>query len=178
MVPPGYKGRLAKMLTSAKITWTTYHYISIKKTWYPKLKRFFFIANYILSRVFRGFEQLCSSIWRRVIACGEMPPKVVLEGAKFWSIFGLWAIIFAPDMLESHSRAPKMRILALFPKTSWAKIIAQWVVVQGQVKVAKKVKTPPLSAVPQRTPNRKQKSFFYQFQAEDLLNPWMVWIAL
>jgi len=33
------------------------------------MKRFF-IANYIPSRVFRGFEQLSGSIWRRVIACG------------------------------------------------------------------------------------------------------------
>jgi len=37
---------------------------------------------------------------------------MAFEGAKFWSIFGLWAIIFAPDMLESHSRALKTQILA------------------------------------------------------------------
>ena len=70
-----------------------------------KLKRFFFIANYMPSWVFRVFEQLSSSIWRRVIACGEMAPRVTFEGAKFLSIFGLWAIIFAPDMLDSQSKA-------------------------------------------------------------------------
>jgi len=42
----------------------------------------------------------------------------------------------------------------------------------------KKAKTPPLAVVPQRTPNRKQKSFFFLFQTEDLLNPRMVWIAI
>jgi len=35
--------------------------------------------------------------------------------------------------------------------------MAQWVVVQGQVKVAEKWKTPPLSAVPPANPNRKRK---------------------
>jgi len=49
---------------------------------HPKLKHFF-VANYIPSRVFRGFEQLSSSIWRRVTACGEMSPKVTFEGANF-----------------------------------------------------------------------------------------------
>jgi len=53
------------------------------------LKSFFFIANYIHSRVFRGFEQLSSSISRRVIAWEEMHLRVAFEGAKFWSIFGL-----------------------------------------------------------------------------------------
>ena len=31
-----------------------------------------------------------------------MPPRVTFEGATFWSIFGLWAIIFAPYMLEQR----------------------------------------------------------------------------
>jgi len=105
------KGGRAKCWCQQKITWTSYHYISIKKTWHPKLKGFF-IANYIPSRVYGGFEQLSSSSWRRVIAWGEMPPRVVFEGAKFWSILSLSGIIFAPDMLESHSRALKTRILA------------------------------------------------------------------
>jgi len=34
----------------------SYHYLNIKKNKHPKLKRFFFVANHILSRVFRGFE--------------------------------------------------------------------------------------------------------------------------
>jgi len=71
---------------------------ALKKTSHPKLKRFFLIANYIPSRVFIGFKQLSSSIWRRVIVWGEMPLRVAFEGAKFWSIF-------APDMLESQSKA-------------------------------------------------------------------------
>jgi len=42
----------------------------------------------------------------------------------------------------------------------------------------KKAKTPPLAAFPQRTRNRKRNAFFFRFRVEDLLNPWMVWIAL
>jgi len=61
--------------------------MSIKKNRLPKLKRFFFIASYIPSRVFRGFEQLSSSIWQWVIACGKLPLRVTFEGAKFWSIY-------------------------------------------------------------------------------------------
>jgi len=38
----------------------------------------------------------------------------------------------------------------------------------------KKSKTPPLAA----NPKPKTKIVFFQFQAEDLLNPRMVWIAL
>jgi len=41
--------------------------------------------------------------------------------------------------------------------------MAQWIGVQGQVKVAKKVKTPPFAAVPHRTPNQKRKPFFFRF---------------
>jgi len=36
---------------------------------------------------------------------GGNPPRVAFEGAKFWSIFGLRAIIFAPDMLANQSSA-------------------------------------------------------------------------
>ena len=56
--------------------------------------------------------------------------------------------------------------------------MAPLVLVQGQVKVAKKAKTPHLQRSPQRTSNRKRKAFFFRFRAEDLLHPWMVWIAL
>jgi len=55
--------------------------------------------------------------------------------------------------------------------------MSQRVVVSGQVKVAKKAKTPPLAAVPPANPKPKTKFFFF-FQAEHLLNPRMVWIAL
>jgi len=123
---------------------------------------FFFIANYIPLRVFRGFEQLYSSIWRRVIAWGEMPPRVVFEWAGFWSIFGFWAIIFAPDMLVNHSRALKTQILAYFSKKSWAKIMAQWVVAQGQVNVVKKSKnTPTCSGPTSESQTENENRFFF-----------------
>ena len=59
--------------------------------------------------------------------------------------------------------------------------MAQWVGDQGQVKVAKKKsKHPHLQRSPRepQTEYRKRKAFFFPFRAEDLLNPWMVWIAL
>ena len=166
------------MLTSVKITWTSYHYISFKKTdilnW-----NVFFIAKCVPSRVFRGFEQLSSSIWRRVIAWGEMPPRVVFEGAGFWSIFGLWAIIFAPNMLESHSKGSTNADFGLVSK----KILSQNNVPMdcgaGPGKGGhKKAKTPPLAAVSPANHKPKTKIDFFRFQAIDLLNPRMVWIVL
>jgi len=48
----------------------------------------------------------------------------------------------------------------------------------GPVKVAQKSKKKTLAAFPPTNPKPKTKTFFFQFQAEDLLNPRMVWIAL
>jgi len=56
------------------------------------------------------------------------------------------------------------RILAWFPNKPWAKILAQWVEVQGQIKVAQIMqKHPHLWRSPQRTPNPKRKIFFINF---------------
>jgi len=41
----------------------------------------------------------------------------------------------------------------------------------------KKAKIPPFAAVPPANPKMKTV-FFFRFQAEDLLNPRMVWITL
>jgi len=65
---------------------------------------FFLLQTTYLHESLEGFERLSSSIWRQLIARDEMPLRVAFEGAKFWSIFGLWAIIFAPDMLECQSK--------------------------------------------------------------------------
>jgi len=57
--------------------------------------------------------------------------------------------------------------------------MAQWVGVQGQVKVAKKSQnTRTCSGLPSEPQTENEKRFFFQFRAEDLPNPWMVWIAL
>ena len=162
------KGGRAKMLPSAKNDMNILSlYKHWKKTWHPKLK-LFFIANYIPSPVFRGFEQLSRSIWLRVIAWSEMPHRVVFDGAKFWSIFGLWAIIFSPDMLESHSRALKTRISAYFPQKSWAKTMTQWVGVQGQVKVAKKRKNTPTCSGPPTEPQTETENSFFSISSRRL----------
>ena len=47
----------------------------------------FFIANYLPLQVFRGFEQLSSSIWRRVVAWGKMPLRGAFVGANFGQFF-------------------------------------------------------------------------------------------
>ena len=51
-------------------------------------------------------------------------------------------------------------------------------VVQGQVKVAKKIKNTPTYSGPPSEPHTEYENHFFRFQAEDLLNPRMVWIAL
>jgi len=57
--------------------------------------------------------------------------------------------------------------------------MARWGGVQGQVKVAKKSQTTPTCGGPPSEPkSENEKRFFFQFQAEDVLNPWMVWTAL
>ena len=37
--------------------------------------------------------------------------------------------------------------------------------------------TPTCGGLPREPQTENEKRFFFQFQAEDLLNPWMVWIA-
>ena len=56
--------------------------------------------------------------------------------------------------------------------------MAQWVGFQGQVKVAKKSKNTPTCSGPPSEPQTENENRFFRFQAEDLLNPRMVWIAL
>jgi len=56
--------------------------------------------------------------------------------------------------------------------------MGQWVGAQGRPKVAKISKTFPHCDVTSRIPPTKTKNFFFRFQLEDLLNPWMVWIVL
>ena len=56
--------------------------------------------------------------------------------------------------------------------------MGQWVGEQGRPKVAKISKTfPHCDVTSKNLPTENEKRFFL-FQLEDLLNPWMVWIAL
>ena len=52
--------------------------------------------------------------------------------------------------------------------------MAQWVGVQGQLKVAKKSKNTPTCNRPPSEPQTKRENRFFRFQTEDLLNPRMV----
>ena len=55
--------------------------------------------------------------------------------------------------------------------------MAQSVGAQVRLKVAKISKHALIVTSPTETPHRKHKTFLFRFQVEDLLNPWMVWIA-
>jgi len=91
-----------------------------------KIRMLFFAANVMTSRVFRGFERLSSSFWRLVMTSysqGWNSPRLAFVGAKFWPLFGFWAIILDPDMLASQSRALKTRFRVSNPKKHWAKKI-------------------------------------------------------
>jgi len=55
--------------------------------------------------------------------------------------------------------------------------MGQWVGAQGRPKVSKISKACPNCDVTTRNPLENEKRFF-RFQAEDLLNSWMVWITL
>ena len=55
--------------------------------------------------------------------------------------------------------------------------MGQWVGVQGRPKVAKISKTCPHCDVTSRKPQTENEKRFFRFQVEDLLNPWMIWIA-
>jgi len=83
-----------------------------KKQKTSKSKIYFFIANYKTFPIFRGFEQLSSSIgWRVTAWCGIFP-RLAFVGLEFLPIIGFWAIILVPDMLTSQSRALKTRMIA------------------------------------------------------------------
>jgi len=89
-------------------------------------------------------------------------------------MFGFELIILSPDTLESHSRALKTRITALFPTKACAKKLAHWIGAQGQIKLAKKLREHALILTsPPENPKPKTKIFF-QSQLEDLLNPQML----
>ena len=79
MAPAGLKGRSGKNADISKNNINILSSYKLEKK--PDILNFtfFFIANYIPSRVFRGFKQLSSSIWRRVIAREGMPLRVAFE---------------------------------------------------------------------------------------------------
>ena len=82
MAPEGLKGSKAK---NADVSKNNINVLSLYKHWKKTdiLNWNVFFANYILSRVFRGSEELSSSIWRRFIAWGELHPRVAFEGENF-----------------------------------------------------------------------------------------------
>jgi len=171
MAPAGLKGSKAKNVDVSKNNINILSLYKHEKNRHPTLKHFF-IADYILLRVFRGFEQLFNSIWGWIVAWGEMHPRVAFEGAKFLSIFGLWAIVLCPDMLGSESMALKTRIRVKIPTKHWVQKMSHWFGDQGQKKMAKITqKHPYFWRSPQKSLNPKRKMFFFLSAVQDLLNP-------
>jgi len=66
----------------------------------PKLKAFLLILNYKTFRVFKGFEELSSSIGWQVVTFSQNDQGYLLWDLNLYPIFGLCAIISAPDKLE------------------------------------------------------------------------------
>jgi len=89
------------MTSSKKNTKPTPILTSSTKHPKAKTKIKLFILNYKTFWVFRGFEQLSSSISWRVVAFSQNDQGYLLWDLNLYPIFGLWAIILAPDMLES-----------------------------------------------------------------------------
>ena len=105
-----------------------------QKTRTPNTEYLFFIANYMTSRVFREFERLSSSFWRRVMVSYSQrwnSPQISVFGSKILSIFCFWAIILDPDMPASQSRAPKTRFQV--KKTLSEKFALVWSLGPGKV---------------------------------------------
>jgi len=85
---------LGGLITSSKYIEICINILSLcihqQKTRNPKSECFFFIANYMTSQVFRGFEQLSSSFRRRVMASysqGWNSPQISICGSKILTIF-------------------------------------------------------------------------------------------
>ena len=120
MVPPGYKGRLAKMLTSAKITWTSYHYISIKKTWYPKLKRFFLLQTTYLHESLEGLNSPLAQSDGDLLP-GEKCPQSGFWGSKILINFWFMSHIFRSRYARKSFKGSKDADIGLVSK----KILSQ-----------------------------------------------------
>jgi len=67
------------------------------------------------TRPFPSLEGLNSSLAQSagwVMAMGIIYPESAFVGVEYLLIFVFWTMIFAPDMLESQSRALKTRMIA------------------------------------------------------------------
>jgi len=83
--------------------------------------------------------ELSRVIASSVAASGRLMHFLILEVK-----WGFWAITLVPDLLEGQSRVLSIDAGDQFPKKVWAKILAHWIGVQGQSKLVKNPKTPPL----------------------------------
>jgi len=99
-----------------------------------------------------------------------MPPRVTFEEAKFWSIFGLWAIIFPLNMLEVNQRLCRCGFWPSFQLNFESKKRPIGTAPRARQRWPKQHKNTLLVTLPPEKLKPKMKNFFFQFWRQDLLN--------
>jgi len=89
------------------------------------------------------------------MAFSQISPGLPFVGLEINPIFGFSAIVLAPDMLASKSKALKTQMIAQIKKNLSQKM-ACWVGAQGHVKLAKNTKTCPHCDI---TYKKKKKTY-------------------
>ena len=136
------------------------------------MKSLVFSLNYKSSPIQKGFEQLSSSICWGLMAIQKrvvLHPRLGLVGAEIFTNFCFFVHNFGYKYARKPFKGSKDAEFGLVSKKTWAKIMGQWVGVQGKVKAAKKKqKHPHLWRSPKRTPNRKRKTFLFSISSRRL----------
>jgi len=99
----------------------------------------FFIANYMTLQVFRGFERLFSSFWRRVMASfsqGWNSPQISVCGSKMLTIFWFLSHNFRSRYANKSIKGSKDSFSSQESKKTLSEKISRWPGAQGQAKLA------------------------------------------
>jgi len=146
-----------------------------------KAKSPVFSLNYKSFHIQSGFEQLSSSICWRVMATwksGVFHPRLGFVGAEIFTKFSFFVHNFGYRYARKSFKGSKDADFGLVSKT----ILSQnngsmgWGPEPG--KNGQKSQNTRTCGGSPANPKPKTKNVFFRFQAEDLLNPRMVWIAL
>jgi len=120
---------------------------------------FFFTANYMTSRVFRGFERLSCSFWRQVMASYSQrwnSPQISVFGSKILTIFWFLSHNFTSRYASKSVKGSKDSISSQESKKTLSK--KNFVLAWGPGKVGPNMLS--LWRNTQRTQNPSQKIFF------------------
>jgi len=100
---------------------------------------FYYIANYMTSRVFRGFERLSCSFWWRVMASYSQrwnSPLISFFGSKILTIFWFLSDNFRSRYARNWAKGSKDSFSSQESKTHGTKKISHWPWAQGQANLA------------------------------------------